>query len=599
MKKIILTFALSALILTGQLIALAEEPSAVTAVDGNVTISAAVDAAEGTPVLIFILPAITEEDGSDVTAESVQCITSAEVLDTLNVEYVALEYVSDGRIEHTCTMKNSLTTGVCQVVLSYLGSDGCHLAGTFEHVGANDKNALVSAMNEADKDTCTSVIDEDINGKLDEDGETLLEEPKEILRKSSADVAYYNSLEDKELFHELLYKLKGEADFDLPLLVDCFNKAGVWVRLGTESDTLGVLSSYNGEGIGKYWNIAIDEASDYASLPAAERESLLALIKAGGYSDNTALEDDFREGVMLGLFRSVTTREELEALIASDGSYGEDFADSRDIIADADLNEYNKAIMYNNILAGNSACKSIEEIEALFKSSVPKKQEASSESTGSTDSGKGNGGGGNRVGSSSGGAATYKPSAVLPVSALPFADVAESHWAYTYVKKLYDNGTVNGVSSDSFAPGLSVTRQDFVKLLVGALGIETSVSEISFDDVEEGSYYAPFVATACQNGLVSGMGNGFFGVGLSIRREDAAVIMDRVLSKYAIETGDKDMTFADEADISDYAKASVERVAAAEIFGGDANGSFNPKDSLSRAEACAILVRLTEIIKEV
>ena len=159
MKKIILVLALSALLVAGQLTASANEPSAVTAVDGNITISQTVDAPEDTPVLIFILPVVVDDGENDITEESVKSIKTADALDSLKVEYTALEYVTSGRVEHTCVMKDSLKTGVCHVVLSYLGADGCYSIGTFEHVGENDKKELLEALNKADKDNCGIIID--------------------------------------------------------------------------------------------------------------------------------------------------------------------------------------------------------------------------------------------------------------------------------------------------------------------------------------------------------------------------------------------------------------------------------------------------------
>jgi len=598
MKKIILTFMFSALLVAGQLTSFAEESSSVAAVDGNVTISAAVDAAEGTPVLIFILPAITEDD-NDVTAERVQNITTSEILKTTNVEYIGLGYVSsEGKVVHICEMKDSLTTGMCHVVFSFLGTESCYSAGTFEHVGEDDKTALLTALNGADKDTCALVIDEDINGELDTDGETRLE-PKEILRKSSADVAYYSSLSKPEQveFHEILYNLKGEESFDLALLIDSFNKAGVWMRLRTESDTLGVLNSYNGEGIGKYWNIAIDEESDFASLSADEKNALLSKIKTAKYEDKADLEKDFHNRVMLAMFRSVTTREDLADLISEEGIYGTEFATVREIISDAELNSYKEATLYNNVLEKNADCTSVKQIEDLFKSSIPK------ESTGG--GGGGGGGGGSRpVSSKEETGIKYKNEVtVSPVQPdlkpFPFKDVDSDFWAYSYVKELYENRTINGISETEFAPGNSVKRQDFVKILVGALKLEKVQSSINFTDVETESYYAPFIATAYEKGLISGMENNSFGVNFDIKREDAAVIIDRVLSMYGAENSEGEVKFADIDTAAEYAAASIRRVATAGIFSGDENGNFNPKANLSRAEACAILCRLAKMIKEV
>lgn len=598
MKKIFLMLALCILLSIGQITSTASDITSVTAVDGKVTVSASVAAAEDTPVLIFVLPAIFE-DGNDVTAARVQELNTTTMLNSLKVEYVALEYVASGKITHNCVMKHSLPTGLCHVVFSYLGSENCYSVGTFEHVGEDDKTNLLTALNAANKDTCGSVIYDDMNGALDEDAVTRLV-PKEILRKSSADVGYYNTLgEEKAQFHEILYNLKGEQSFDLSLLVDSFNKAGIWMRLRLESDTLNVLNTYNGEGIGKYWNIEIGDDSDFVSLSQDEKASILGKMKTSNYEDKTILENDFRNGVIMAMFRSVTTREELEELISSDGNYAAEFAEARKIISDAGLNEYNKALLYNDVLEKNSNCRTLDDIKNLFASSVPEIGGGSS----SGGSG-GSSGGGKLVGSNSDKAMQHKDETIIlqeqfDVNPFPFTDVKATHWAYSYVRRLYENKVINGISSDEFAPDAGVERQDFVKILVGALGMENSKTASQFNDVKDGSYYAPFVMTAYEKGIITGMGENLFGVGVSIKREDVAVIIDRVLLLYGAEKAKNEVNFADIDTASEYAIDAISNVSAVGVFSGDENGNFNPKAALTRAEACAILSRLAEIIKEV
>lgn len=601
MKKLILALLLSLLLSLLQIVSFAQEQPFVSAVDGNVSITANVEAIDGTPVLIFILPAITDGD-TDITAQKVCEIKTSDMISEMNVEYIGLEYAEAGKVIHNCVMKDSLATGLCHVIFSYLGTESCYSVGTFEHVGEGDKASLLNSINDADKASYETIIDEDINGKFDEDSNTRLT-PKEILRKSSADVAYYNNLdENKAEFHDLLYNLKGDDDFDLPRLIKAFNEAGVWMRLRYESDTLSVLSNYNGEGEGKYWNIAIGEESDFAtSITDDEKKAILDKIKTSRYEKSSVLEAGFHKEVVMAMFRSVSTREELAALISENGKYAAEFQPVRDIIADATLNEYKTALLYNNILDKNSQCVTMTQIESLFT-------EAVSESSSANSGGGGGGGGGGTTEkkplTSGNESMKYKNEiTVVPskpdIRFFPYKDVEKNHWAYSYVRKLHEDGTVNGVSTEAFAPENSIARQDFVKILIGVLNIPKSETESSFSDVESGSYYAPFVMAAFEKGLIKGVGDSVFGTGTLIKREDAAVIMDRVLSLYNADIEENDIEFSDALNISPYAKNSVERVSDAGIFSGDEKGNFNPKECLSRAEACAILCRLAEIIEEV
>lgn len=53
----------------------------------------------------------------------------------------------------------------------------------------------------------------------------------------------------------------------------------------------------------------------------------------------------------------------------------------------------------------------------------------------------------------------------IVVSAAEFSDLTSGHWAYANVKKLVDEGTINGYEDGTFKPDKTVTRAEFVKML--------------------------------------------------------------------------------------------------------------------------------------
>ncbi len=591
----------------------------VPAVEGNVTISLDTDASEGDFVMIFILPEIIE-NGEVVTADKVAQINTQAELSALNVEYVTVVKAgTNGLVEHNCVMKSSLQTGICNVVFSFLGSDEVYVAGRFEHVRQEDIDGLVRSFNQAESYTgYPAIIDKDINGEFEEDGVTR-KTAKEILRKSSADVTYYTSLADKEEFCQVLYSFKQGENFTLPTLVAKFNESAVWMRLRHESDTLSVLNTYNGEGSGKYWNLELGEGSDFSTLSDEEKTKILTSVKTARYTKAVDLEKGFTDNLVLSLFRGQSTRTSLENLIKADGKYGAYFADVRTIIANANLsNEYELAELYNNVLenGANSHCTKFDalgsegSVEALFKNSIPESTPGGTGDSTDTDTEimGSNGTGISNGGSGGGGGGGIKKDPVKEnedkapsqgSASTPFADVSETHWANEYIAKLYKSGAINGVSETAFNPAGSVQRQDFVKILIGALGTKLSENKSQFLDVPGGAYYESYVMTALENGFISGTGDGSFGVGSNLKREDAAVIMARVLDSYGVTTLQMGKTFNDDAQVAPYAKDAIKKVSAAGIFGGDNLGNFNPKGSLTRAEACAILCRLADAVKEV
>lgn len=588
MKKQILAAFLMLLLMFGLCPTWAVEETAaeVTAVDGNVTISCTLNVPEGTPVFIAVLQA--ELDGEeDVTAKRVEGLTTPAALKTLNPEYLAVVKAgADGAVSHTCQMKDSLATGLCHVIFNYIGADSCKIVGSFEHVGKNDLNRLVQNFN-ADNADYAALIQADMAGK---DGA----EAKNILAKSSADTAWYASYvaqNDPTEFCTVLAALKPkDGGFDIGSLISAFNEAAAWIQLRIETDTFGVLKQYNG----KYWNLSLNDASDYAALTQTEQTSLLAAVAAGKYTTAEKLENDFAEGVLLAVFRALETREALAELIGENSAYASYFAGVREKLAAANIsNEYTLSTVYNTVLAGRTACKSMADIETLFTSALPKK--SSSGGSGST----GGGGGGSKVTASGGflGKPSSSSDAINAQSTLPFTDVPSDNWARTYIQTLYEKGAVNGVTASEFVPTAAVARQDFVKMLMGVLGIAPSKTASVFSDVTAGHYSEGYVMAAYEYGFISGLDEALFGVGQSISREDAAVILSRVLAYFGLEPQTRGMVFVDSGEAAEYAQEAIEKLSSIGIFGGDDAGRFNPKAELSRAETCAVLCRLADRIK--
>lgn len=58
----------------------------------------------------------------------------------------------------------------------------------------------------------------------------------------------------------------------------------------------------------------------------------------------------------------------------------------------------------------------------------------------------------------------------LATEALPFADVSEDHWGRGYIYFAYKMGIANGMSDNEFGPGLKVTYNQAIKMIVSSLG---------------------------------------------------------------------------------------------------------------------------------
>lgn len=218
--------------------------------------------------------------------------------------------------------------------------------------------------------------------------------------------------------------------------------------------------------------------------------------------------------------------------------------------------------------------------------------------------GSGGGGGGGSVAYTGNPVLTENPDSsttpgdvVTPPDNTVFHDIDSVEWAKDYIIKLHHLGVVNGDGDGMFSPDRYVTREEFVKMLLLAFRVETDEEpQDVFEDVDAGSWFAPYVSTAYRLKLVNGISGTEFGTGSSITRQDMAAMMIRCLEYKGItlEISEDNAHFEDEDEISGYAREAVENLREAGILNGDANRHFNPALFAKRAEVAKVLGMLIE-----
>lgn len=172
-----------------------------------------------------------------------------------------------------------------------------------------------------------------------------------------------------------------------------------------------------------------------------------------------------------------------------------------------------------------------------------------------------------------------------------FADT-EGHWARRYIEFLSSRGVVAGTGQGLFEPDALITRGMAVAMLGRIYGAGQTASD-AYTDVAPDSYYGGYVGWACDNGLLDGFGDGMFYPDEPIERQELAVLLYRFsgLSQDGGETG-----FTDADRIDPWAAEAVTALKTADVVRGNAGGEFEPEGYTTRAEACAMLVRLVELV---
>ena len=181
--------------------------------------------------------------------------------------------------------------------------------------------------------------------------------------------------------------------------------------------------------------------------------------------------------------------------------------------------------------------------------------------------------------------------AKLPIEQ-QFPDVT-GHWAVNDIAFMVEKGLFKGTSATQFSPNADMTRAMFVSVLARMDGADLSkVGPSNFKDVDPKQWYATSVAWAAENGVVSGTSATTFNPNGVITRQDMASILLRYAEKNKIELKKiKDVTFADENAIDDYAKHSVDVITSAGLLVGMGDNKFVPQATSTRAQVVSMLAR--------
>lgn len=176
-----------------------------------------------------------------------------------------------------------------------------------------------------------------------------------------------------------------------------------------------------------------------------------------------------------------------------------------------------------------------------------------------------------------------------------FEDVSTYAWYGESVSTVYSNGIMGGVSDKTFDPDTSMTRAMLVTMLYRLEKSPTVTGKVSdvFTDCATGEWYANAVLWASQNNIVNGITTTTFAPMDTITREQMAAILYR----YAVYNGAPEQTaaalaYSDAASIDDWALLGVTYCTDAGIMSGVTATAFSPLGTASRATGATVLSRI-------
>jgi hypothetical protein len=176
-----------------------------------------------------------------------------------------------------------------------------------------------------------------------------------------------------------------------------------------------------------------------------------------------------------------------------------------------------------------------------------------------------------------------------------FSDVSASDWYAGAVGFLAARNITGGTTQSTFSPDATLTRGQFITLLMRAYSIEPEDSSAeNFSDAGN-TYYTGYLAAARKLGISNGVGDNKFAPEQAVSRQEMFTLLYNSLKVVdALPEGDSGNTlsdFSDSGSISSYAQEAMAYLVNAGTVGG-INGQLMPEATTTRAQMAQVLYNL-------
>ena len=168
---------------------------------------------------------------------------------------------------------------------------------------------------------------------------------------------------------------------------------------------------------------------------------------------------------------------------------------------------------------------------------------------------------------------------------LPFTDVSAGAWYLDAVSYVYANGLMDGTSGTTFEPDANMTRAMVWAILARVDGETVTGTN--------------WIETAREWAMAEGVSDGENASGY-VTREQLATMLYRyaVYKGYDVSIGEDTniLSYADFADLSEYAIPAMQWACGAGIVNGTSESTLAPQGEATRAQVAAMLMRFVEAI---
>ena len=213
-----------------------------------------------------------------------------------------------------------------------------------------------------------------------------------------------------------------------------------------------------------------------------------------------------------------------------------------------------------------------------------------------------------------------------------FSDI-QRHWAKAHISAAVRNGWMKGVSATRFEPDSPMTRAQAAVLLVRVLdpdisaadagdevaagaevqdvqmfadktvedSPESNVTAVSDDSAftdTAGHWAQREIEIAAEAGIIKGVGNNRFEPDKVLTREQMAVLLDRLLDDGSGSGSYSPVSFTDVDPFEAWSYSAICRMTAADLIKGFPDGTFRPREAISRGQMAVLIERVAPHLTE-
>jgi len=186
---------------------------------------------------------------------------------------------------------------------------------------------------------------------------------------------------------------------------------------------------------------------------------------------------------------------------------------------------------------------------------------------------------------------------LLGYNPVSFSDVAADAWYKNAVDFIAARGISSGTGTGTFSPEATLTRGQFIVLLMNAYNISPDsapLGTVNFVDAGN-TYYTNYLLAAKGLGIVNGVGNNQYAPELAITRQEMFVMLYnalKVIDEVPASLVNKQLSdFSDANQVASWAQDAFNALIQGGIISGS-NGKLAPIETTSRAQMAQVLYNL-------